>query len=153
MTSNALIEMIERKLKDYGLEKVIPADDELLAETYRAFHRSQQLRKKFETIKHEFEQENHEIEVPRDLKEQVLAVLDKHRDLRWDDAIQIVLDGSQLDRVLAEKQRAKHKSGDFTDADEDVNDEHDETLELPRSDRGRANRVDRTHALFSARRP
>jgi hypothetical protein len=35
MTSDALIEMIERKLQDYGLEKVIP-DDDLLAETYRA---------------------------------------------------------------------------------------------------------------------
>src|SRR5262245_3574463 len=40
MTSDALVEMIERKLKDYGLKKVIP-DDELLAETYRTFHRSQ----------------------------------------------------------------------------------------------------------------
>ena len=40
MTSDALIEMIERKLKDYGLEKVIPPNDELLVETYRAFHRS-----------------------------------------------------------------------------------------------------------------
>jgi hypothetical protein len=34
--------------------------------------------------------------------------------LRWDDAIQIVLDKSQLDRVRVEKQKAKKKSGDFT---------------------------------------
>ena len=40
MTSAALIEMIERKLKDYGLEKVIPPNEELLVKTYRAFHRS-----------------------------------------------------------------------------------------------------------------
>jgi len=37
MTSDALIAMIERKLDAYGLKKVIPADD-LLANTYRAFH-------------------------------------------------------------------------------------------------------------------
>jgi hypothetical protein len=52
------------------------------------------------------------------LKEQVRRVLDKHGDLRWDDAIQIVLDRTQLDRLRAEKQKAKKKSGDFTDADE-----------------------------------
>jgi hypothetical protein len=118
--------MIERKLMDYGLEKVIPLDGDLLAETYRAFHRSQQLRQKFEEMKNEFEEEDSEIEVPRDLKERVRAVLDKHGDLRWDDAIQIVLDETQLDRVRAEKQKAKKKSGDFTDADEDEDDEDDE---------------------------
>ncbi len=34
MPSDALIAMIERKLKEYGLEKVIPDDDALLADTY-----------------------------------------------------------------------------------------------------------------------
>jgi hypothetical protein len=126
MTSDALIEMIERKLRDYGLEKVIPQDDELLAETYRAFHHSQQLREKFEEIKDEFEKEDSEIEVPGDLKERVRGVLDKHGDLRWDDAIQIVLDETQLDRVRAGKQKAKKKSGDFTDADEDEDNEDEE---------------------------
>jgi hypothetical protein len=49
----------------------------------------------------------------------VRAVLNKHGDLRWDNAIQIVLDEAQLDRVRTEKQKAKRKSGDFTDADDD----------------------------------
>ena len=119
MTSDALIEMIERKLQAYGLEKVLP-DDDLLAETYRAFHHSQELRKKFEQIKDEFK--DAEIEPPTNLQEQVRAVLDEHDDLRWDDAVQIVLDKTQLDRVRTEKQKAKKKSGDFTDADEDERD-------------------------------
>ena len=42
-------------------------------------------------------------------------------DLRWDDAVKLVL-GDQLDAVRAEKQKAKKKSGDFTDADEDEGD-------------------------------
>jgi hypothetical protein len=117
MTSDALIAMIERKFKEYGLEKVIP-DDELLAETYRAFHRSQQLREKFEDLEKKFKSKDSEIKVPKDLKKRVRAVLDKHSDLRWDDAIQIVVDKTQLDRVREEKQKAKKKSGDFTDADE-----------------------------------
>ena len=120
MTSDALIEMIERKLQAYGLEKVLP-DDDLLAETYRAFHHSQELRKKFEQIKDEFK--DAETEVPTNLQEQVRAVLDEHDDLRWDDAVQIVLDKTQLDRVRTEKQKAKKKSGDFTDADEDEGDD------------------------------
>jgi Topoisomerase 6 subunit A/Spo11, Toprim domain len=120
MTSDALIEMIERKLQDYGLEKVVPEDD-LLAKTYRAFHHSQELRKKFEQIKDAFK--DAEAEVPRNLNEQVRAILGEHGDLRWDDAVQIVLDKTQLDRVRTEKQKAKKKSGDFTDADEDEGDD------------------------------
>jgi hypothetical protein len=119
MTSDALIAMIERKLKAYGLKKMIP-NDELLVQSYRAFHRSQQLRKKFEKIKDEFQETR--IQVPEDLSEQVRAILDEHDDLRWDDAIQIVLDDSELDHVRAEKQKAKQKSGDFMDIDEDEED-------------------------------
>ena len=122
MTSDDLIAMIERKLKDYGLQKVIPPND-VLAETYRAFHCSRLLREKFEEIEEEFEEEDTKIKVPRNLEEQVRAVLDKHADLRWDDAVKIVLDKTQLDRVRAEKQKAKNKSGDFTNADEDEEDD------------------------------
>jgi hypothetical protein len=118
MTSDALIAMIERKLDEYGLEKVVP-DHDLLADTYRAFHRSQELRKRFEKLEEEFDGEHSEIEVPKDLKEQVQAILNSYADLRWDDAIQVALDRTQLDRVRAEKQKAKKKAGDFTDADED----------------------------------
>ena len=118
MASDALIEMIERKLKEYSLEKVIP-DEDMLAETYRAFHRGQQLRKKFAELEEEFDAEESEIDVPANLKVQVDAILDKHPDLRWDDAIQIVLDETQLDRVRAEKLKAKKKCGDFTDDKED----------------------------------
>ena len=44
MPSDALVAMIERKLKAYGLEKVVP-DNDTLAAAYRAFHRSRGLRR------------------------------------------------------------------------------------------------------------
>jgi hypothetical protein len=116
MTSDALIEMIERKLQAYSLEKVVP-DDDTLTETYRAFHRSQQLRAKFEEFNADFK--HTKIKVPDDLGEKVRAVLDQHKDLRWDDAVQVVLDRTQLDRVREKKQEARKKSGDFTDANDD----------------------------------
>jgi hypothetical protein len=122
MASDDLIEMIERKLKAHGLKKVIP-DEALLAKSYRAFHRSQQLREKFEEVKGKFKKQANEIDVPQNLKERVSAVLAEHANLRWDNAIRLVLDKTQLERVLAEKQKAKKKSGDFTDADTDDEDD------------------------------
>jgi hypothetical protein len=116
MASDDLIAMIERKLKDYGLKKVVP-DDDVLGEAYQQFHRSKELREAFKDLESEFEESD--IKVPKNLKNQVRAMLKKHPDLRWDDAIQIVLDKTQLDHVRAKKQKAKKKSGDFTDADED----------------------------------
>jgi len=70
MASDALIDMIERKLKAYGLNKVLP-DDDLLSEAYQAFHHSQQLRKKFEKIENEFEAS--EIEIPKNLADRCQA--------------------------------------------------------------------------------
>jgi hypothetical protein len=116
MTSDALVAMIERKLKEYGLKKVIPADD-LLGKTYRAFHRRKQLQKKFERLEKDFKETR--IAIPKNLRQRVGTILGQHSDLRWDDAVQIVLDRTQLDHVRAEKQKAKEKSGDFTDAGED----------------------------------
>lgn len=112
ITSAALVEMIERKLEAYGLEKVVP-DDDLLAETYRAFHRSQRLRKRFKEMERQFDGEAATTDIPEDLAQSVRAVLAEQTDLRWDDAIQLVLDATQISRVRAEKAKAKKKSGDF----------------------------------------
>jgi hypothetical protein len=114
MASDDLVEMIERKLKECGLKKVIP-DDDLLSDAYQAFHHSQRQREIFEKATSEYEEA--EIAMPEDLKERIRVILDKHDDLRWDDAIQIVLDETQLDHVREKKQEAREKSGDFRDDD------------------------------------
>ena len=57
--------------------------------------------------------------MPQNLKKHVRAILEKHDDLRWDDAIQIVLDETQLDHVREKKQKARKKSGDFSDDGDD----------------------------------
>jgi Topoisomerase 6 subunit A/Spo11, Toprim domain len=120
MTSEALVAMIERKLQAYGLEKVVP-DEDLLEDTYRAFHRGQRLRERFEEMEKQFEKDAAEADIPDGLGERVRAVLAEHADLRWDDAIRCVLDLTQLSRVRAEKGKAERKSGDFTsDSDDDA---------------------------------
>jgi Topoisomerase 6 subunit A/Spo11, Toprim domain len=118
MTSDALIAMIERKLKQHGLKKVIPSDA-VLAETYQAFHHSKELRKRFEEMEGECEEDD--VEVPRKLRKQIGAILTKHADLRWDDAVRIALD-EQPDAVRADKRKARRKSGDFAAADDEDED-------------------------------
>ena len=118
MASDDFIAVIERQLVAYGLKKVIPGDD-VLAETYREFRRSEQLREKFEEMEAEFADEDKDEAVPRKLADKVRAVLKKHADLRWDDAVWLVLDKTQLDRVRTDKEKAKKKSGDFTGPGED----------------------------------
>lgn len=131
MASDDLIAMIERKLKHHGLRKIVP-DDDLLGDAYRAFHRSKELKQQFDELEAGFEESK--IKVPKDLTRRVRVILGKHPDLRWDDAIQIVLDGSQLDNVRAKKQKAKKKSGDFTDVGEDEDDDAEPDDELDDED-------------------
>lgn len=57
------------------------------------------------------------IKVPKNLRKRVSAILEKQRELRWNDALQLVLDKSLLARVKGNKQKARHKSGDFTEVD------------------------------------
>jgi Topoisomerase 6 subunit A/Spo11, Toprim domain len=116
MSSDTLIAMIERKLKESSIEKVIP-NSALLRKAYAEFHRSKQLEELFEKAEEEFEASK--AVIPKDLSKRVRKILDKNNDLRWDDAIQVVLDETVLDEVRAKKQKTKNKSGDFTDdADE-----------------------------------
>ena len=85
---------------------MVPAGD-LLADTYRAFYRSHRLRKSFEKMEKQFDKEITAADVPKDLKRRVCAILAKQPALRWDGAIKVVLDATQLSRVRAEKERAK----------------------------------------------
>ena len=119
MPSDALVAMIERKLNAYGLEKVVP-DDDMLEEAYRAFHRSRGLRKAFEAVEKELRRQGQgrrRSEGPAETS--VRAILDKHRDLRWDDAVRLVLDKRGIKRVRADKTKARKKAGDFTGVGED----------------------------------
>lgn len=122
--SDAFIALIERGLDAYGLQKVIPAGV-VLAETYRAFRRSEALRDKFEEVEAEFDDEEEDEAIPKKLADKVRAVLKRHADLRWDDAVRIVLDRTTLERVREDKAKAKKKSGDFTGEDEEGDDDDD----------------------------
>jgi hypothetical protein len=115
LSSDRFIEMIERKLKEHGVEKVIP-DDSVLGEAYEAFHYNHRLKAIFEKAKRELVES--EVKVPDDLEFRVRKILREHDDLRWDDAVQIALDETQLDHVREEKKKEKAKAGNFVDTND-----------------------------------
>jgi len=112
LTSDALIEMIETKLRAHGLTKVVPSA-ELLADTYVAFHKSQELEGAFDDLQEEMPDED-DVEVPPDLEDQVRKLLEKHPHLRWDEAVHLVLDEGKLPDIEAKKTKSKEEAGDFS---------------------------------------
>ena len=112
LTSDALIEMIETKLRAHGLTKVVPSA-ELLADTYVAFHKSQELEDAFAKLQEDMTDED-DVEVPEDLEDQVRKLLDKHPHLRWDDAVRLTFDETKLEEIEAKKTKGKEEAGDFS---------------------------------------
>jgi hypothetical protein len=121
LTSDALIEMIETKLKVHGLTKVVPSV-KLLADTYVAFHKSQELEDAFEELQEDMPDED-DVEVPDDLEDHVRKLLDKHPHLRWDDAVSLTFDETRLEKIEAKKAKDKEESGDFSQSLADDDDE------------------------------
>jgi hypothetical protein len=116
MGSAELIEFIEGKLEENGIEKVVP-DEEILNEAYLEFDRGIRLKKIFEETEKNLVASD--LKVPEDLNQKVRDVLAKNADLRWDDAVQIVLDETLLDDLRKEKQEEKAKAGNFGHVEDD----------------------------------
>ena len=112
MASDQLVEFMERKLEEHGIRKVVPCKD-LLGDAYQAFHRSKQLRDIFEQAESEFEETEIDVPVPDDLELQVHKILEEHDDLRWDDAVHVALDETQLDHVRGEKEKRERQGWQF----------------------------------------
>jgi hypothetical protein len=116
LTSDALIEMIETKLKAHGIKKVVP-DAKLLADTYAAFAKSQKIEEAFEELREDMRDKD-DVQVPGDLEDQVRKLLGEHPHLRWDDAVRLVLDEDSLEDIEAKKTKGKEEAGDFSGSEE-----------------------------------
>ena len=93
MTSPQFIAFIERKLREHGIEKIVP-DDELLAEVYVGFEQGRRMK---EAAKKLGKIDMSGFEVPEDLQERVQQYLKQHPAVRWDAAVGAI--------VAATKQR------------------------------------------------
>ena len=80
MTSRQFIDCLEHKLRKAGVQKVVP-EEETLAE---AWQRAKSIIKAREIIK---QQEADHVAAPKDLEQKVRAMLKRHRELSWDQAL------------------------------------------------------------------
>jgi hypothetical protein len=86
MTSPQFVGFVERKLKENGIAKVVPDDDDLLIETFRHMERGRLIAKAIKNAKLD-EIDIEGIEAPTDLDEQVRKFLAENPTKRWDAAI------------------------------------------------------------------
>jgi hypothetical protein len=92
MTSPQFIALVERKLNDHSVKKIVPDEDEL-ADAYRLFARGHAAE---QVVKRELTKLNGDaaVQVPRDIESQVRQHLAQHPADRWDTALkQIVAAG------------------------------------------------------------
>jgi len=89
MTSEQFVAFIERKLEEHGIEKVIP-DRETLDKTYRLFERGRRLEEEFKRVEENLAAT--EVPVPDDIEQRVAEILEERPALRWDAAVQEILE-------------------------------------------------------------
>ena len=87
MTSPQFITFVERKLRQHGIQKVVPGNDDL-ADAYRLFARSHAAEK---IVRRELKKLDGDsaVKVPRDIEKQVCQHLAKNPADRWDAAVRI----------------------------------------------------------------
>jgi hypothetical protein len=115
MTSRQLVDFVERKLKQHGIQKVIPNGD-TLARTYEMFAASDRLLEAFDELKEKLEDESEEpIEAPKGLEAKIKKLLKQKPDISWHRAVRLLIDpdapGDEDD---------KHDDGDQHEDDEET---------------------------------
>jgi hypothetical protein len=91
MTSPQFVAFVERKLRENGVAKIVP-DRELLAKVYAGIERGRRLEKAIEKLD-EIDMKN--FKPPEDLEKRVRKVLKKKPHIRWDAAIEAIVDASR----------------------------------------------------------
>jgi hypothetical protein len=91
LTSPQMVEFIERKLKENNVEKIVPSQ-EGLEEAYRLFTRNAKVQEVVDEAIENIDDDEDETEVPDDLEKRVRDYLVSHPSVRWDAAVQKIVD-------------------------------------------------------------
>jgi hypothetical protein len=92
MTSRQLVNFVEAKLQQHGIQKVIP-NQRTLTDTYREFAASERLSEAFDELKEKLEQETESpIEVPANLEAKVKRLIAEKPDITWHHAVRLIVD-------------------------------------------------------------
>jgi hypothetical protein len=94
-----LVALIERKLDENGIAKVVP-DDTALADAYRRMHRQAVVQAKIDELVEELGE--NEVETPADLHDRVTAYLGENPAASWDEAVAEIVDEAMPRRFKQE---------------------------------------------------
>ena len=92
MTSEQLLEWLETKLEEHGVEKVIPDDDSLTRAYRRAVGRTR-AQKEIEKVNRDL----HRVEAPEGLVDLVREHLDENATDTWEEAVAAVMEETDTD--------------------------------------------------------
>ena len=120
MPSRQLVDFVEGKLKQHGIQKVI-ADHTTLASTYQMFAASDRLSEAFDELKEKLEDDDQEtIKVPDDLEAQVGKLLIEKPDITWHQAVRLIVNPNAP---------PEDKENDEQDAPDDLDDDDEDLSE------------------------
>lgn len=107
MTSQQLIDWLEDKFEEHGVEKVIP-EKHLLGRVWQSEHRSHAYNKfaekRLKEIQADFDKQYKEPKTPKDLQNQVARHFETHSAASWNDAISSI---ARVDTEKRSKQRRR----------------------------------------------
>jgi hypothetical protein len=97
MTSRQLIDFVEAKLNQHGIQKVIP-NAKTLASTYQMFAASDRLSEAFDELKEKLGDDSEApIKAPEDLEAKIKAKLKENPDITWHRAVRLLVDPNAPD--------------------------------------------------------
>jgi hypothetical protein len=118
MTSRQLIDFVETKLKQCGVQKVIP-DRDTLVKIYHAYAASDQLSDAFDELKEKLEQETEgPVHVPDDLEAKLENLLAEKPEITWHCAVRMILDPDSPD----DDNDNDNDQAEYAEDDEDLSD-------------------------------
>jgi hypothetical protein len=96
MTSDELIDFIEKKFEEHGIDKLIPDDDVLAQHACRMLER-RMVKKELEKLLPDIQKRVAEAELPDELRDQVKELLEEKPALPWDAAVAEIIDDDDDD--------------------------------------------------------
>jgi hypothetical protein len=97
MTSRQIIDFIEKKFAEYGVQKLVP-DDKILEQHARRVIKDRLTKEILDTFTDDIQRDTEAAELPADFRQQVDRVLGEHPELPWDAALAIILKPAKSDQ-------------------------------------------------------
>jgi hypothetical protein len=94
LTSRQLVDLIERRLREHGIGKIVPDIDDL-GEAFRHYARAPKIKKAIERAIADMPDDA--VEVPADLEEQVKAYLEGNPECPWEEAVAEIVKSGEDD--------------------------------------------------------